>query len=179
MKDVKVTKNKGFTLIELLAVIVIMGILLLVAIPAMTRYMENARKDTFIDTAKEYANSARNLWASDGLACGTDNTVSSAVEDGDYYIEINTASGSDAPNLLEQGGKSSWGNRDLQGYVHVNVSTSGTKRVTKFSVAVSDGTHGIKPSVTKEASALVRGDVSMKDAGAIAIPTGATTCVEN
>ena len=77
--------ERGFTLIELLAVVVIMGILMMVAIPAVSRTIENARKDTFIDIAKSYANAVQTLWTSDGLRCGDENTVSSAVDDGDYY----------------------------------------------------------------------------------------------
>ena len=45
----KKINSKGFTLVELLAVIVIMGILMMVAIPAVTRTIENSRKDTFIN----------------------------------------------------------------------------------------------------------------------------------
>ena len=47
--------KKGFTLIELLAVIVILAILLAVAIPMVTKYISNSRKDSLVTTAKEFA----------------------------------------------------------------------------------------------------------------------------
>ena len=48
----KKLNKKGFTLIELLAVIIILAILIAVAVPAVTRYLDGARKDTFITNAK-------------------------------------------------------------------------------------------------------------------------------
>ena len=45
-------KEKGFTLVELLAVIVIMAILLMVAIPAISKTLEDVRKRTFVNNVK-------------------------------------------------------------------------------------------------------------------------------
>ena len=130
--------------------------------------IENSRKDTFIDIAKSYANAATTLWTADGLSCGDENTVSSAVDNGNYYIKIDTENAASVPVLLDKGGKSSWGNRDVKGYVRVNISTvttAGTepRRVTKFYVALTDGTHGVFDNISspKESANLKRGDILM------------------
>ena len=158
--------KKGFTLVELLAVIVIMGILMMVAIPSISRVIENSRKDTFVDIAKSYANAAKTLWTADTLTC--EGTVASAVDDGDYYILINTKESARAvlPVLVDQGGKSSWGNRDVNGYVRVHVETvtdnnGKPKRTTTFYVGLSDGTHGLIDNGSMTSDNLKKGNVKM------------------
>ena len=158
--------KKGFTLVELLAVIVIMGILMMVAIPSISRVIENSRKDTFVDIAKSYANAAKTLWTADTLTC--EGTVASAVDDGDYYILINTKESARAilPVLVDQGGKSSWGNRDVNGYVRVHVETvtdnnGEPKRTTTFYVGLSDGTHGLIDNGSMTSDNLKKGNVKM------------------
>ena len=158
--------KKGFTLVELLAVIVIMGILMMVAIPSISRVIENSRKDTFVDIAKSYANAAKTLWTADTLIC--EGTVASAVDDGDYYILINTTESARTvlPVLVDQGGKSSWGNRDVNGYVRVHVETvtdnnGEPKRTTTFYVGLSDGTHGLIDEGSMTSDSLKKGNVKM------------------
>ena len=55
MKD-----NKGFTLIELLAVIIILGVLMIVAIPSVTEYINNSRKEGYVTSVKQVISGVRN-----------------------------------------------------------------------------------------------------------------------
>lgn len=116
--------KKGFTLIELLAVITIMGILLLVAIPAVSRTIENTRRDTFASVVRNYVNAVRNAVLADEVSCGS--TTASGTQNGNYYFAISTADFTDnakkyittqTNDLMESGGKSPWGNSDMVGYV--------------------------------------------------------------
>ena len=51
-------KNKGFTLIELLAVIIILGVIMLIAIPSVTRQISDSRKNAYVDTARQIVKGA-------------------------------------------------------------------------------------------------------------------------
>ena len=113
----KKTNSKGFTLIELLAVITIMGILMMVAIPSVSRTIENSRRDTFADVAKSYINTIRSSVLADELECGTANKISvGTTPDEVYYYEIDTQA-QGTIDLMESGGKSSWSNSDVSGYI--------------------------------------------------------------
>lgn len=50
-------KRKGFTLIELLAVIIILGVLILIAVPSVSNYIVESRKKSLIVTIENYINS--------------------------------------------------------------------------------------------------------------------------
>ena len=150
MRNFKLDR-KGFTLIELLAVITILGILMLILIPSVSRIIENSRKNTFLSTAKNYANAVRDEWAADNLYCsrgsGTGavtNKLASSLNTGQFYIYVQSEdvggasaqlpsaySNGTAQNalsnfeqLINSGGRSSWGNNEIYGYVRVHVHES-------------------------------------------------------
>lgn len=57
--------QKGFTLVELLGVVVILGIVLNIAIPAVTKYIDSSQRETFATILHEYVNAVQNGMASD------------------------------------------------------------------------------------------------------------------
>ncbi|MBR5370005.1 MAG: type II secretion system protein [Bacilli bacterium] len=156
----KKLNRKGFTLIELLAVITIMGILMLVAIPAVSRTIENSRRDTFADVAKSYINAVRNSILADEFTC--DGKSVAATGDGDYYFAIDSNETS-TMDIMEQGGKSSWSNARVTGYVKWTKDTTDTvegegdnaevtdqKVKTTYAIfLVDEGAHGIDAEVAE------------------------------
>lgn len=163
-KQIKQNKKQkqqaGFTLIELLAVITIMGILMMVAIPSVQRTIENSRRDTFANTAKTYLNQVRNEVLADNITCG--GVTASALSEGLYYFPLATAENTSigttdnivqqTTDLMEKGGKSAWSNLNVYGYViwENKANTTTGKVNSKYYIALWDEkNHG---TVKSEAS---------------------------
>lgn len=182
----KKINTKGFTLIELLAVITIMGILMMVAIPAVSRTIENSRRDTFMNVAKEYVSAVRNGMLADNIECKTKNSgdkyvTASALYGGKYYFPIcSTADESvsdesirctqemaqSTKDLMESGGNSPFGGSDLIGYVQavITVNEETGYNSSTYSILLADaGNHGFsKPYDEKDIkrqSVLLKGAV--------------------
>ena len=73
--------NKGFTLIEILAVIVLLGMLMSVALVAISKYVEDSKLKSYITIANQYMEIASIEIAKQELVIRDTNTV--------YYIHIN------------------------------------------------------------------------------------------
>lgn len=177
----KKLNRAGFTLIELLAVITIMGILMLVAIPSVSRTIENSRRDTFMDNALIYVDTVRTAVLSGEMECG--DVDANAVENGKYYFVIATseefggaADVQSTTDLMETVAKSSWGSVDLGGYVVWEKTLSGERTVTTYSLCLADNQkHGMNAVV--EEKSLSRSNILTKDAVCpAASDLGATVC---
>ena len=72
----KTLKNqKGIKLVELLAVMVIVGIIAAISIPAIGNLIENTRKDAYIATGKNLQEAARLVASQNADKCSTECTV--------------------------------------------------------------------------------------------------------
>ena len=182
-KYMKKLSSKGFTLIELLAVITIMGILMMVAIPSVSRTIENARRDTFADVAHQYINAVRNAALADNLKCGS--TVYSGTADGWYYFRIDTDGDQGTKDLMESGGKSSFGNAELKGYVvwHKYTSTDSTRSAKNayYMSLVDTGKHGFvelvpEADITRaKVSTAVSGEITDGNSASVSMTIGTVT----
>ncbi len=74
--------KKAFTLIELLAVIIILGLLLAISIPSITRYLAQSRKKVYINTLDSYVGGATKMMANGELPSMDDQNTA-------YYIPFN------------------------------------------------------------------------------------------
>ena len=76
----KMKNKKGFTLVELIVVLVILAILAALLIPALTGYIDKARKQVsdfrgFVGTDCCAGYSVRSLWYCSDLEAGTDGVI--------------------------------------------------------------------------------------------------------
>ncbi len=100
--------KKGFTLIELLAVIIILGVIMLIAVPSVTRYIQQSRKKAYVSTASQYVSSVVNMVNSGDLKFYESNTL--------YFVKVGH-NGSCVK--LERGGQSPFSSSWKYAYVAV------------------------------------------------------------
>lgn len=81
----KLKDNSGFTLIELLAVITIMGVLMMIAIPGINGIIQNVRKNVYVNDAKAFKSEVQKAVMEQTWSKLTD-------PDTTYYIHINNVS---------------------------------------------------------------------------------------
>ncbi len=103
-KKISKKRRVASTLIELLAVIVIIGVLMLIAIPSVTNYINESRKNAYVNTAKQYIKGATQLVNSGELEV-YDTGVT-------YYIPSTCIA-------LETGGESPYGGKFEPAYIIV------------------------------------------------------------
>ncbi len=123
--------KKGFTLIELLAVIIILGILMIIAIPSVTKYISDSRDSAYIDTAKEIIGATRNFI--------NEGKISVYNTDVTYYVDVNCIK-------TENANRSPYG-EFKKAYVGVTYDGNG---YNYYWTSVDDTGHGIKEILMDE-----------------------------
>lgn len=89
--------SKGFTLVELLAVIVVLAVIILIAMPSVMSAMDKARRNALITEANEIAKVAQTAYADKSMSMTTPDTCYSLeklVDEGYLDKNLNGYTGS-------------------------------------------------------------------------------------
>ena len=131
--------NKGFTLIELLAVIVILAILVAVAIPSVTKYLNDARKGSMQNEAAELVTAARTYIVANNITKSGDFIFKIGSKEADWVPDdAKKADVKHIDNVVQKNlVNSPYGNKYVAAYVEVD-RDAGTG-VSTFKLKLSDG----------------------------------------
>ena len=149
----RIKNIKGFTLIELLAVIVILGLLMAIAIPSVTKYITQSRKKTLTNTISNYAAALTNQVNDMEYTFTATNTV--------YAVPIECIA-------LERGGTNPFGkwhqaNNAYWAYVLVQYDDATSSYTYGFTFKDSAG-YGLYPTTTeklKESGSQINTDLDL------------------
>ena len=133
----KKMNKKGFTLVELLAVIVILGLLMAIAIPSVTKYITQSRKKTLISSIDAYVTAVTTAVNDNQYGALSNESVC-------YYVPVSDK-GNDSCVSLEKGGTDPFGNW-LEAYVIVNYDSSKYSYDYWFTF-IDDGGYGMKATL--------------------------------
>lgn len=132
----KKVNNKGFTLIELLAVIVILAILIMVAMPAVTSLMERAKVGAFVTEGESFAKAAQTAYTS-SLIAGKNNvgkTITGLTVSGSSYTYFCMT----IPELISGGFIEKANASDYTGIVEAYIPTSTNTSTAKYIVSMTN-----------------------------------------
>ena len=109
--------KKGFTLIELIAVVIILAILMMIAIPSITSVIEDSRKKGTISTLQEFVNKART-----DISLGLDEIEKYSFFNGDNkaVIEQNPENPSEMIGIVSLKDRAMGVSGDYQTYVEID-----------------------------------------------------------
>ncbi len=131
----KLNNVKGFTLVELLAVIVIMGILMMVAIPNISRITNNSKKKVFANNAEAYIRQARTAIDSEDIEAPE---IGKPVFIPTEYLDM-------------QSSNSPFTNKPMKGTIKVeNISTNNEKKYKYYFSGLDDAKNGIDDWISED-----------------------------
>lgn len=145
-KKEKRNSKKGFTLIELLAVVIILGVLMMAAIPAVTGSINRSRRDTYATNAKKFIEAVRESVIDGDLFVESGEQTTGTIcqlPANQTYVAVPLVNGI----TLERGGTTSSFGKDYKaGYIIIaNVQQDSTKndKFEYYFIGVDSGRNGI------------------------------------